>query len=68
MGVLLQDYELSDPFAIPVSGQWTAPGEGQLFLRCEDAWNELADNDGKITVQISAAGADPADTAPTENP
>jgi hypothetical protein len=68
IGVLLQDYELSEPFALPASGLWTAPAEGQLFLRCEDAWNELADNDGKITVQINSAGAEPEDAVPAEQP
>ncbi len=54
VGVLFHDYELSEPFAIPSDGTFTAPGEGQLFLRCEDAWNKLADNKGKVTLKFKA--------------
>ena len=50
VGVLFNDYELSEPFAIPADGSFVAPGEGQLFLRCEDAWNRLADNKGKVSL------------------
>ena len=50
VGVLFNDYELSEPFAIPADGLFVAPGEGQLFLRCEDAWNRLADNKGKVSL------------------
>jgi hypothetical protein len=28
---------------------------GQLFLRCADAWTELGDNDGEISVTIRRA-------------
>jgi hypothetical protein len=31
------------------------PTAGQLFLRCDDAWTELADNDGELTVTIRRA-------------
>lgn len=52
VGVLFNDYELSEPFAIPADGVFVAPGEGQLFLRCEEAWNRLADNKGKVNVKF----------------
>lgn len=52
IGVLFNDYELSEPFAIPADGAFVAPGEGQLFLRCEEAWNRLADNKGKVNVKF----------------
>lgn len=52
IGVLFRDYELSEPFEIPVDGQWTASTDGQLFLRCEDAWNQLADNKGRVSVEF----------------
>ncbi|HLQ46265.1 MAG TPA: hypothetical protein VK137_16095, partial [Planctomycetaceae bacterium] len=52
VGVLFNDYELSEPFAMPADGTFTAPGEGQLFLRCEDAWNKLADNTGKVNLKF----------------
>jgi hypothetical protein len=52
VGVLFNDYELSEPFAIPADGAFVAPGDGQLFLRCEDAWNRLADNKGKVNLKF----------------
>ena len=52
VGVLFNDYELSEPFAIPADGSFVAPGDGQLFLRCEDAWNRLADNKGKANLKF----------------
>lgn len=52
VGVLFNDYELSEPFAIPADGSFVAPGEGQLFLRCEEAWNRLADNKGKVSLKF----------------
>ena len=52
VGVLCDDYELSEPFAIPADGAFVAPGPGQLFLRCEDAWSRLADNKGKVNVKF----------------
>ncbi len=52
VGILFNDYELSEPFAIPADGTFTAPGDGQLFLRCEEAWNKLSDNTGKVNLKF----------------
>ena len=52
MGILFNDYELSEPFVIPADGTFTAPGDGQLFLRCEEAWNKLSDNTGKVNLKF----------------
>lgn len=52
VGVLFNDYELSEPFAIPADAPFVAPGDGQLFLRCEEAWNRIADNKGKVNVKF----------------
>lgn len=53
VGVLFNDYELSEPFAIPADGPFVAPGDGQLFLRCAEAWNRIADNRGKVSLKFS---------------
>jgi hypothetical protein len=29
-----------------------APIDGQLFLRCEEDWTQLADNDGEVSVTL----------------
>ena len=52
VGVMFNDYELSEPFAIPNNGTFTAPADGQLFLRCEELWNKLADNKGKVSLKF----------------
>ncbi|VAX40255.1 hypothetical protein MNBD_PLANCTO02-1966 [hydrothermal vent metagenome] len=52
LGVIFKNYELSQPFELGKEKTFVAPSDGKLFLRCEDKWNELADNEGKITVTI----------------
>ena len=52
VGALMNNFELSDPFELGSSGTWVAPSDGQLFLRCRDAWTELEDNTGSIKVTI----------------
>lgn len=42
---------------IPIGrfAKFTAPTTGTLYLRANDAWNDLANNRGKFTVTVSAA-------------
>ena len=51
-GVIFSDYALSEPFALSAGGTFTPAADGKLFLRCRDAWNELADNSGFVAVTI----------------
>jgi hypothetical protein len=53
VGVVFHDYAISPPIPLGVTAEFTAPCDGQLFLRCEDDWTQLADNDGQIEVTIS---------------
>ena len=53
MGVVFHDYALSPPIPLGVAAEFTAPCDGQLFLRCADDWTQLADNDGQIEVTIT---------------
>ncbi len=55
VGVLFDDYQLSEPFELGDTGEWTAPEEGKLFLRCLDGWCDLADNKGFVTVKWKLA-------------
>lgn len=32
--------------------RFVSPDDGQLFLRCQDDWNKLADNAGELTVHF----------------
>jgi hypothetical protein len=56
VGVLMQDYKLGKPFDLGSYGTFTAPGDGKLYLRCQDKWNELADNKGAMTVKLKLGG------------
>jgi hypothetical protein len=55
VGILFDDYKLSEPFDLGDSSGWTAPQDGKLFLRCQDGWCDLADNKGTITVKWKLA-------------
>ncbi|MHB1037589.1 MAG: hypothetical protein ACYC35_24130 [Pirellulales bacterium] len=52
VGVVMNGFELGRPFALGSRGAFTAPGDGNLYLRCQDAWDELSDNEGAITVRL----------------
>lgn len=52
LAVIFKDFKLSDPFPIGKSKSFVSPTDGQLFLRCQDDWNKLADNSGELTVHI----------------
>ena len=54
-GILFNDYELSEPFELGANAQWEAPSDGNLFLRCQDDWKSVADNNGAVTVKIKLA-------------
>ena len=52
VGAIFNAYELSEPFALGEKGRFVAQSDGQLFLRCNDNWNELADNSDQMTVYL----------------
>ncbi|MFV2069554.1 MAG: hypothetical protein ACC645_21530, partial [Pirellulales bacterium] len=49
------EYSLSEPFDLGEHGTWTVPVSGKLYLRCQDAWCQLADNVGAVSVVVKAA-------------
>jgi len=49
-GVVMKGFQLGKPIDLGARGSLVAPHDGDLYLRCKDAWNSIADNDGKITV------------------
>jgi hypothetical protein len=72
-GVIFSDDALSEPFALSAGGTFTPAADGKLFLRCRDAWNELADNSGFLAVKIKKSGErnskpGPRDARKTEVP
>lgn len=53
VGVLFQDYGLSEPFDLGAERAFMAPSDGKLYLRCRDDWTVLGDNTGEISVKFS---------------
>jgi hypothetical protein len=51
--VLLKDYKLSEPFELGPAGSFKAPADGDLYVRCRDSWNELADNAGRVNLKLN---------------
>lgn len=52
VAALFSDFSLSPEISLGRSSTLDPPGAGQLFLRCQDAWTELGDNDGELAVTI----------------
>lgn len=52
VGIIFDDYKLSEPFEIGDLESFTVPDNGQLYLRCEDEWGRLVDNKGVLEVRI----------------
>ncbi|MFV1966632.1 MAG: hypothetical protein ACC628_14505 [Pirellulaceae bacterium] len=59
MGVVLNDYRLSRPFELGLSGEFEAPASGKLYLRCRDNWNQLGDNQGQVDVWLTCLSDTP---------
>jgi hypothetical protein len=53
VAVVFHDFTLTQ--AIPLGSETTfsAPVAGQLFLRCDDDWTQLSDNEGELAVTFS---------------
>jgi len=56
VGVIFDDYKLSEPFELGAFGTFTAPVDGKLYLRCRDDWGAIADNSGTVTVRLKEQG------------
>ena len=61
VGIVYHDYALTEPFALGSGGLFTAPASGHLFVRCDDKWNELGDNEGTIGLTITRDASMPSD-------
>jgi hypothetical protein len=66
IGVIFHDYELSAPFDLGTTGEFTPDTDGELFVRCSDDWGQLADNKGRVTLKLSLAKDESAPDDPTE--
>ncbi len=54
-GIVMKDYQLSDPFELDDEGDFRPPCNGRLYLRCRDEWSQLGDNDGSVVVVLGRA-------------
>jgi hypothetical protein len=41
-------YQLSEPIELSAKGTLVAPASGHLYVRCQEDWTELADNEGEL--------------------
>lgn len=56
VAAVFADFRLSAEVPLGREASFEPPVAGQLFLRCADAWTELADNDGELRVTIRRGG------------
>jgi len=59
IGVLFnpEGYELGASFDLGAAGEWTPDTDGQLFVRCQEPWQEINDeNSGTITLKLKLKG------------
>jgi hypothetical protein len=52
VGVLMKDYQLGPEFDVGDRGSLQMAAGGDLYLRCRNAWNELADDSGRVAVRL----------------
>jgi hypothetical protein len=55
VAAVFADYSLTPEIPLGVTATLEPQAAGQLFLRCTDAWTELGDNEGEVTVTIRQA-------------
>jgi hypothetical protein len=55
IGVVVQDRQLGKPFALGEKGKFRASTSGDLYLRCQDDWHSLGDNEGELGVTLRLA-------------
>jgi hypothetical protein len=55
VGTIFRDFKLSEPIELGARARFTAASDGDLYLRCRDEWNRLADNAGDLTVHVRLA-------------
>lgn len=53
--VIFADYELSEEVELGAEGGFEAKIDGNLFVRCRDAWCEIADNSGVVSAKFKIA-------------
>ena len=52
VGVLMYDYQLGERLELGTRGTLIAPQDGDLYLRCQNDWNRIADHQGSVTIHL----------------
>lgn len=52
MGVLMNDHQLGTEFELGARGSFQLATDGDLYLRCHNAWNELDGDRGHVSVKF----------------
>jgi hypothetical protein len=52
VGVLMNDFRLGETLDLGARGTFVASQNGDLYLRCQNDWNRIADSDGAVTVHF----------------
>ncbi len=55
VGVLMDQFSLSEPFDLGMQRTFAAPVAGDLYVRCQEAWHSLSDNSGEISLELRIA-------------
>ncbi len=55
IGTVFHSHRLTAPVNLGADATFTAPASGKLYVRCRDAWHQLADNTGSVCVEFSQA-------------
>ena len=59
VGILLNNYQLGPEFELGAEGSLQLATGGDLYLRCRNAWNELAADSGRLAVKLKHQGRNP---------
>jgi hypothetical protein len=57
VGVIMKDYKLGEEFELGDTGTFTAPADGNLYLRCRTDWTKVGDASGRVTAKFKVAAA-----------
>ncbi len=56
VGALMKDYQLGPEFDVGGQGLLQSAVGGDLYLRCRNAWNVLAEDSGRVAVRLKLQG------------
>ncbi len=56
VGVLMKGYQLGPEFEVGGQGSLDLTAGGDLYLRCRNAWGDLANDSGRVSVRLKLQG------------